>query len=232
MFVDSGTYPEEVVPICEYARAAVIRALREADVRTRVLEILGGFSATRWYAFELAFLTAFQLSGGLMVVNAIGLDGALAHRFTEPGQKIRIFAGHVVHLERTNKLLGPLQSGSMIICYDGFPVIDFFVYTSEMKYFIQVSRQSYSHHRSKYADLFTVKMIEGLSVFEYFSGLCGVHTSEQRRQRLPEDWMYIFVTDLPKSSSTMEVNEHNEDVILVTRDELRTTGNFPEFLFE
>ena len=218
-------------PVCEMAKIAIITELKDYDKFGEIISFFASIPQTRWLALEAAFLRILQPSG-TFEIGAKGLDGKVLRRMRDAGYpRIAISVQQVIFQDTIRPLPSPLQPGTMIVCYPRFPVIDFFVYTMDrLKCFIKISLQKYSQHNAQlHPDLFDPSKMKGQSVYFYFSKLCD-DNSTGAETVLPADSYYIYITSLSDSDAFVPLHEDRQDVVLVTRDDMRESRLFEDYL--
>ncbi len=130
-----------------------------------------------------------------------------------------------------NDELGEIEPGTLIICRNFFPVVDFFIHTSSgLKLFVQLSESRYQNHGTKLPDLFSSKVFPGdekkqeETVFDYFYSRC--HGSSHKFQSLPDDCAYLYFTTLPiKQAKQSKFSKKHASVQLVCKEYLEELGD-------
>jgi hypothetical protein len=115
----------------------------------------------------------------------------------------------------------------MVVCPPLFPVIDYFVHSTQGDvFFVQMSQSKYSKHGSRLPDLFSPDMgrhmhpsaaaavQEPKSVFRFFYERVGRPCPDWERAELPDRAYYVYITTRLHYQRKAQVPER-QDVVYV-----------------
>lgn len=132
--IDQEHQEQEIIPVCPMVIPSIYKALTSS--MNEIISVLAKNIAFRGAAFETLIISKFRYEEGNLKGQVIEQNFTLA-------------VHQVIDQKRNQcQIIVNYPINSLIVCYQNHPTVDLVAYLNNRVYFIQISVQAYSEHKS------------------------------------------------------------------------------------